>query len=181
MVEKTHEAGDASKHSAGPVEPIRDIEKGPKSLELPPLGYIESHLSHHELHGAVSHHTEANAAQYERFSEHRKIVITAGLFFAFSIGTALAPNLVSYFIFRIFTAFQGTSFLIVGTSCLGDIYTPTKRATALGLFLSGALVGPAFGPFVGGIIVTYRTWRDIFWLQSALGGLATVLVFQSEE
>jgi MFS family permease len=74
------------------------------------------------------------------------------------------------------TAYQGTSFLIVGTSCLGDIYTPTARATALSWFLSGTLIGPAFGPFIGGIIVTFRTWRDIFWLQSALGGLGAILV-----
>ncbi len=40
---------------------------------------MESHISHHELHGAVSHHTEVNAAQYERFSEHRKLVIIAVL------------------------------------------------------------------------------------------------------
>lgn len=103
-------------------------------------------------------------------------LITASLFFAFSIGTALAPNLASYFIFRMLTAYQGTSFLIVGSSCLADIYTPTARATALGWFLSGTLIGPAFGPFIGGIIVTFRSWRDIFWLQSALGGLATILV-----
>jgi MFS family permease len=103
-------------------------------------------------------------------------ITSAWLFFAFSIGTALSPNLASYFIFRMLTAYQGTSFLIVGTSCLGDIYTPTARATALGWFLSGTLIGPAFGPFIGGIIVTYRSWRDIFWLQTALGGLAAVLV-----
>ncbi|KAK5464566.1 hypothetical protein LTS15_001128 [Exophiala xenobiotica] len=103
-------------------------------------------------------------------------IVTAWLFFAFSIGTALAPNLASYFIFRMLTAYQGTSFLIVGTSCLGDIYTPTARATALGWFLSGTLIGPAFGPFIGGIIVTFRSWRDIFWLQAALGGLAALLV-----
>ncbi len=103
-------------------------------------------------------------------------IITAVLFFAFSIGTALAPNLAAYFIFRMLTAYQGTAFLIIGTSCLGDIYTPTNRATALSWFLSGTLIGPAFGPFIGGIIVTYRSWRDIFWLQSALGGLAVVMV-----
>jgi MFS family permease len=103
-------------------------------------------------------------------------IITAVLFFAFSIGTALSPNLPAYFIFRMLTAYQGTSFLIVGTSCLGDIYTPTARATALSWFLSGTLIGPAFGPFIGGIIVTFRTWRDIFWLQSALGGLGAILV-----
>lgn len=85
-------------------------------------------------------------------------IITAILFFAFSIGTALAPNLASYFIFRVLTAYQGTAFLIVGTACLGDIYTPTTRATALSWFLSGTLIGPAFGPFIGGIIVTYRSW-----------------------
>ena len=103
-------------------------------------------------------------------------VISAALFTAFSIGTALAPNLASYYIFRMLTAYQGTAFLIVGSSCLSDIYTPTERGTALSAFLSGTLIGPAFGPFIGGIIVTFKSWRDIFWLQSALGGFATVLV-----
>ena len=32
------------------------------------------------------------------------------------------------------------------------------------------------GPFIGGIIVTFRSWRDIFWLQTALAGAATLLV-----
>ena len=79
-------------------------------------------------------------------------ITTAVLFFAFSIGTALAPNLASYFIFRVLTAYQGTAFLIVGTSCLGDIYTPTARATALGWFLSGTLIGPAFGEYSSNLL-----------------------------
>ncbi|KAF2025296.1 MFS general substrate transporter [Setomelanomma holmii] len=104
-------------------------------------------------------------------------VASAILFFAFSIGTALAPNLASFFIFRILTAFQGTAFLIVGNAVIGDIYKPTERATAMGWFLSGTLIGPALGPFIGGIIVTFRSWRDIFWLQTALAGAATVFCF----
>ncbi|KAK3067136.1 hypothetical protein LTS18_001292, partial [Coniosporium uncinatum] len=51
------------------------------------------------------------------------------LFFVFSIGTALAPNLAAYYIFRVLTAFQGTGFLIVGASTIGDIYRPVERAT----------------------------------------------------
>ncbi|ORY15497.1 major facilitator superfamily domain-containing protein [Clohesyomyces aquaticus] len=141
-------------------------------------------------------------------------VASAILFLAFSIGTALAPNLASFFIFRILTAFQGTAFLVIGSSVIGDMYKPvsthwlrmrqhlsesaqrkhgsclgvtrssegrfifavTERGTALGWFMSGTLIGPALGPFVGGIIVTFRSWRDIFWLQTALAGTATVLV-----
>ncbi len=40
--------------------------------------------------------------------------------------------------------------------------------------MSGTLVGPAVGPFIGGIIVTYVSWRVIFWLQTALAGIALV-------
>ncbi|EDU46868.1 conserved hypothetical protein [Pyrenophora tritici-repentis Pt-1C-BFP] len=104
-------------------------------------------------------------------------VMSAALFTAFSIGTALAPNLAAFFVFRILTAFQGTAFLVIGSAVIGDMYKPTERATALGWFLSGTLIGPALGPFIGGIIVTFRSWRDIFWLQTALAGTATLLCF----
>lgn len=53
-------------------------------------------------------------------------VISATLFTAFSIGTALAPNLVSFFVFRILTAFQGTAFLVIGSAVIGDIYKPVR-------------------------------------------------------
>jgi len=96
------------------------------------------------------------------------------IFFGCSIGTALAPNLPTFFVFRILTALQGTTFLVVGASSIADIYRPTERATAMGWFLSGTLIGPTFGPFIGGIIVTFKSWRVIFWLQSALGGLASI-------
>lgn len=97
-------------------------------------------------------------------------------FTAFSIGSALAPNLASYFVFRCLTAFQGTAFLIIGGTAIGDIYRPVERGTAYSWFMSGTLIGPAFGPFIGGIIVTFVTWRDIFWLQTALAGLSSILI-----
>lgn len=71
----------------------------------------------------------------------------SALFFtAFSVGSALAPNLASYFVMRMLTAFAGTSFLIVGAAVVGDVYRPVERGTAYGWFLSGTLIGPAMGP-----------------------------------
>ncbi|KAF1811055.1 MFS general substrate transporter [Eremomyces bilateralis CBS 781.70] len=110
------------------------------------------------------------------YGRRRVSIVAVILFTAFSIGTALAPNLASFFVFRSLTAYQGTCFLVVGSSVIGDIYKPTERATAIGWFLSGTLIGPALGPFIGGAIVTFRSWRVIFWLQTALGGAATLLV-----
>lgn len=76
--------------------------------------------------------------------------------------------------FRIFTAFFATAFLVIGPAVIGDLFHPTERATALSWFYTGTLIGPTFGPLIGGIIVTYATWRDIFWLQTALAGVGIV-------
>jgi MFS family permease len=53
-------------------------------------------------------------------------VTSAALFTAFSIGTALSPNLAAFYVFRILTAFQGTAFLIIGSAVIGDIYKPVR-------------------------------------------------------
>ncbi|KAK1656502.1 major facilitator superfamily domain-containing protein [Colletotrichum phormii] len=101
----------------------------------------------------------------------RKWVSTYFIVLGCSIGTALSPNVPAFFVFRILTAFAGTSFLVTGPAVIGDLYHPTERATAMGWFLSGTLIGPTIGPVLGGIIVTYTSWRAIFWLQTALAGV----------
>lgn len=93
------------------------------------------------------------------------------MFFLCSIATAVAPNIAAFFIFRMFTAVFATAFLVIGPAIIGDLFHPTERATALSWFYTGALIGPCFGPLLGGIIVTYTDWRVIFWLQTALAGV----------
>ena len=64
-----------------------DLEKAQTQPNIAQLTREQSHVSHHELHCAVGHHVEANAAQYERFSNHKKLIITCVL----SICGFLAP------------------------------------------------------------------------------------------
>ena len=54
----------------------------------------------------------------EVYGRLRITQITSVLFCGCSIGTALAPNLAAFFIFRILTAFEGTAFILVGSACL---------------------------------------------------------------
>lgn len=41
----------------------------------------------------------------------------------------------------------------------------------------GSVLGPALGPLVGGIIVTFASWRIIFWVQTGMVGLGLLLSF----
>ncbi|KAH7193151.1 major facilitator superfamily domain-containing protein [Fusarium flagelliforme] len=102
---------------------------------------------------------------------------SSAMFFVLSLATALAPNLASFIVFRAASAFGGTAFILIGPACIGDIYRPTERGAAMGWFLTGTLVGPAFGPFLGGIIVTYSSWRSIFWLQTGLAAAGVLGVY----
>ncbi|KAJ9666119.1 hypothetical protein H2201_003797 [Coniosporium apollinis] len=105
------------------------------------------------------------------------MITSAAPFFLFNILTALAPTLAAFYAFRILTAYPSTAFLILGQSIVGDMYAPTKRGTATGYILTGTLIWPALGPFIGGITVNYNDWRSIIWLQTALAGLAAALLW----
>ncbi|KAI4638244.1 hypothetical protein J4E93_010243 [Alternaria ventricosa] len=156
-----------------------------------------SSVSHHDMANVQYIATGDNDVIYNKFTERRKMVIVAVVSFCsflapISSTTVLSavPEVAETFdtdgsIINVSNAlymlFMGLSPCFYGPYgniyVIGDIYKPTERATALGWFLSGTLIGPALGPFIGGIIVTFRSWRDIFWLQTALAGAATLFCF----
>ncbi|XEV07372.1 hypothetical protein FSHL1_012659 [Fusarium sambucinum] len=105
------------------------------------------------------------------FGRKSAYVGSTTLLLAFSIGTALSRTLTAFFVFRALTACQVTALLIVGPSCISDIYHPVQRGASLGWFAGGCMLGPAFGPLLSGVIVTYTSWRVIFWLQAGLAGI----------
>lgn len=96
----------------------------------------------------------------------RPVMLCAGAFFCcMGLGTVLSQNLVSFFVFRALSAMGGSALTILGNVIISDIYKPTERATAISWFLSCSVVGPAFGPFISGLIVEFAFWRIIFWVQ----------------
>ncbi|SGZ54141.1 CIC11C00000003834 [Sungouiella intermedia] len=98
------------------------------------------------------------------------------LFSATTLLTGLAQNLAMFYVFRSLAALFGTAFFSTAGSVVGDIYPPQQRGSAMGWLLLGTQVGPAFGPCIGGIIVTYTSWRVIFYFLAGFGGLVLALV-----
>lgn len=108
----------------------------------------------------------------------RKIIFL-GCLLLFTISTlltGLAQNLAMFYVFRSLTALFGTAFFSTAGSVVGDIYPPHQRGSAMGWMLLGTQVGPAFGPCIGGIIVTYTSWRVIFYFLAGFGALVLALV-----
>lgn len=50
--------------------------------------------------------------------------VTIAFFFLTSLATALAPNLVSFFVFRALSALGGTACILIGPACIGYVSKP---------------------------------------------------------
>lgn len=88
---------------------------------------------------------------------------------------AVSQNLAMFFIFRCSTALFGTSFFSIGGHIVGDIYHPTQRGRAMASLVAGAQVGTGLGPFIGGVIVTYTSWRVILWFMMGMGAIVLII------
>lgn len=104
-------------------------------------------------------------------------LLCSGGFTVSTVLVAVSQNTGMFFVFRSLTALFGTAFFSLGGAIVGDIYIPQERGNAMGWTLSGSQLGPAFAPVVGGIIVTYTSWRVIFGVLAGLGALTFILSF----
>ncbi|KAM6525865.1 hypothetical protein FALCPG4_011398 [Fusarium falciforme] len=99
------------------------------------------------------------------------LVLTVGC----NAGQAVAPNLAAFGACWVLAGTTGAFFLITGQVIISDIFEPVKRGTAVGFFLGTCVFSNGTSPMVGGVIVSYTSWRTIYWLQFGMACLALIL------
>jgi DHA2 family multidrug resistance protein len=86
---------------------------------------------------------------------------------SFLCGTATSVwQLVFY---RVIQGIGGGALQPTAQAILFESYPPEKRAGAMAIFGLGAMVGPAIGPTLGGVIVDNYSWPLIFYINLPIG------------
>lgn len=78
---------------------------------------------------------------------------------------------------RCIQAFGISSTISVGSGIASDITTRAERASFIGLTTGLALLGQAFGAFIGGMVSSQFGWRGIFWFLAISAGVTFVVIF----
>jgi EmrB/QacA subfamily drug resistance transporter len=97
----------------------------------------------------------------------------------FTIGSILCgqANSLSFLVAsRILQGIGGAMMVPVGRLVLLRSVSKADLVTAMAWLLIPATIGPVVGPPLGGFIVTYLTWRWIFYLNVPVGVLGVILV-----
>ena len=103
-------------------------------------------------------------------------------FLIFVLGSALSAlswNEASIVVFRLVQGVGGAFISAQSGAIIADIFPPNQRGRAYGYTSIGWNVGAVLGILAGGFLVTYLSWRWIFWINVPIGILALVLALRA--
>ena len=96
-------------------------------------------------------------------------------FLIFVLGSllcALSWNETSIILFRILQGIGGAFVSANSGAIIAGLYPPQERGKAYGYNAIGWSMGAVLGIVIGGLIVTYFSWRWIFWINVPIGLVA---------
>src|SRR5579862_6202155 len=138
------------------------------------LGSLEWTVNAYTLTFAVLLLT--GAALGDRFGRRRMLAIGLGIFTLASAAAALAPSIGALDAARAVQGLGGAIVLPLTLTVLSATVPAEKRGLALGVWGGVSGLAVAFGPLVGGAVVSGISWHWIFWLNVPIGIVLLPLV-----
>ena len=130
----------------------RDMDAPLSTIQWVSTGYLLSLAAVIPLSGWIT----------ERFGSKRTWIASIALFAIGSALCALATSAGELIAFRVLQGFGGGMLLPVGFTLVAQSAGPQRVGRALALVGVPILLGPIFGPIIGGLIVDNAPWQWIF-------------------
>jgi EmrB/QacA subfamily drug resistance transporter len=110
----------------------------------------------------------------DMYGRKKVFMISAAVFTLSSLCCGFAGNMVLLLVPRFIQALGGGAFMPSATGIVSDHFG-AERDRAVGMFTSIFPIGGMIGPVVGGLFVTYWSWRGIFLVNVPIGLVLIVL------
>jgi EmrB/QacA subfamily drug resistance transporter len=110
----------------------------------------------------------------DTYGRKKVFMISAVVFTIASLCCGLAPNIELLLLARFIQALGGGAFMPSATGIVSDHFGE-QRDRAVGMFTSIFPIGGIVGPVLGGLFVSYWSWRGIFLVNVPVGLVLIVL------
>lgn len=111
-----------------------------------------------------------------RFSGKWVFLVAEIAFGVFSLASALAWNIDSLIVFRLFQGAAAGMLTPLLTTLLVDLAGSAAMGRLMAVVGLPIMLGPILGPVIGGIVLEYASWRWIFYINVPIVILATILI-----
>ena len=110
----------------------------------------------------------------------RPILLGGGILFLLAtLGCALAPSLSFLICARFLQGIGVCSMMVSGYASIHDLYDDQKSIHILVWMGTAAVIAPAIGPLLGGLLLLVTDWRGIFFSLFALGAASILALWFS--
>jgi DHA2 family multidrug resistance protein len=111
-----------------------------------------------------------------RFGRRNYFVASIAGFTLSSIVCGSSGDLTELIVARLVQGAFGGGLLATGQSILRDTFPPDQLGLSQGIFALGAIMGPALGPPLGGILVDNYSWNLVFYINVVPGLFAAIVL-----
>jgi MFS family permease len=101
-----------------------------------------------------------------------RVPVLLGCLIVFAVGsviTAAAYDLPSIVTGRLIQGIGGGGLIPPTLALVADLWPPARRGLPLGIVGAVQELGSVVGPLYGAVVLSFGSWRDIFWLNCAVG------------
>lgn len=112
----------------------------------------------------------------DRFGTRRVFALAVAVFTLSSILCGLAVNVPMLVAARILQGVGAAMMMPVGRLAVIRTFPKSELLVAMNFVIIPALIGPLLGPTIGGLIVHWLSWRDIFFVNVPVGLAAQWLI-----
>lgn len=113
-----------------------------------------------------------------------RVPVLLGCLVVFAVGsviTAAAYDLGSVVLGRFCQGLGGGGLIPPALALVADRWPPERRGLPLGLIGAVQEVGSVLGPLYGALVLAFGSWRDIFWLNAAVGLVIAALLWPQRD
>ncbi|MET0266503.1 MAG: DHA2 family efflux MFS transporter permease subunit [Duganella sp.] len=142
------------------------------SLEVTPLS-LKAVVTSYVLSLAVA--IPVSGWMADRYGTRRVFMSAVAIFTIASILCGLAVNSPMLVAARLLQGFGAAMMMPVGRLAIVRTFPKSQLLAAMNFVIIPALIGPLLGPTVGGLIVHWATWREIFFVNVPVGIAALYL------
>jgi len=145
------------------------------SLGVPPLS-LKAVVTSYILSLAVGIPVSGWIA--DRYGTRRVFALAVAIFTLASVLCGLSVDVPMLVAMRILQGLGAAMMTPVGRLAIVRTFPKSELLMALNFVIIPALIGPLLGPTVGGLIVHWLSWREIFFVNVPMGVVALLIIFR---